>query len=124
MVSSYRDLFVFKKACELTKRVYRMTDGYPAEERYHLINQMRRAAASIPMNIAEGYRRTTRREYTRFLTIANGSCSELDAQLFLSREIDLITPAQYDSIHEDQRFVSILLTRLIDALKRRKRRGL
>jgi len=121
MVSSYRDLFVFRKACELAGQVYRLTGEYPGDERFSLISQMRRAAASIPMNIAEGYRRTTRREYIRFLTIANGSCSELDAQLILSREIDLITPAQYDSIHEDQRFVSILLTRLIDALKKRKR---
>jgi four helix bundle protein len=121
MVSSYRELFVFKKACELAGRIYRMTGDFPADERYSLISQMRRAASSIPMNIAEGYRRTTRREYIHFLTIASGSCSELDAQLILSRDIDLITTAQYDAIHADQRFVSILLTRLIAALKKKKR---
>ena len=121
MVSSYRDLFVFKKACELAGKVYRMTDGYPPEERYNLINQMWRAAASIPMNIAEGYRRNSRKEYINFLTIASGSCGELDAQLILSRDTDLITSDQYEKIHQDQRFVSILLTRLIAALKTNKR---
>jgi len=117
MIESYRDLFVFRKACELTAQIYRMTDGFPVEERYNLTGQMRRAAASIPMNIAEGYRRSSRRDYVHFLTIASGSCSELDAQLIISRDINLIDTSQYDAIHQNQRFVSILLTRLSSALK-------
>jgi four helix bundle protein len=121
MVESYRDLLAFRKACELAGKVYRLTDGYPPEERYNMINQMRRAAASIPMNIAEGYRRNSRKEYINFLTIASGSCGELDAQLIISRDIDLITPEQYEKIHADQRFVSILLGRLISALKRKNK---
>jgi four helix bundle protein len=110
----YRDLVAWKKSMNLAEAVYRATADYPLEERYGLTAQMRRAAVSIPSNVAEGQgRRSTDEEFARFLRIALGSNCELDTQLELSRRLGLIQPAAADhlrpQIEEVGRLVSGLL---------------
>jgi len=90
---SYKDLAVWKKGIELAKAVYRLTQSYPAEEKFGLVAQMRRAAVSVPSNLAEGQARHTTGEFIQFISHAEGSVAELDTQLILSIELTLCTTA-------------------------------
>lgn len=72
---------------DLTLEVYRMTREFPQAEQYGLVSQMRRCAVSIPSNIAEGKRRSTRKDFVQFLRIADGSASELETQILLAKEL-------------------------------------
>ncbi len=83
----YMELLVWQKGMTLAKIVYRLTSRFPQEERYGLISQMRRAAISVPSNIAEGQARRGTNEFLQFLSIAEGSLAELDTQLALSVEL-------------------------------------
>lgn len=87
---SYEDLIVWQKGIELTKKVYKATKQFPEDERYGLTSQMRRAAVSIPSNIAEGQRRTTRKDFAQFLRIAYGSTGELRTQFIIAKELTYI----------------------------------
>lgn len=77
-IQSYRDLKIWQKSVELATQVYALTESFPSSEIYGIISQMRRAAISIPSNIAEGSRRGTKKDYCHFLLIAFGSGSELE----------------------------------------------
>jgi carbamoyl-phosphate synthase large subunit len=83
----YKDLLVWQKGMNLAKLVYRLTMRFPPDERYGLTSQMRRAAVSIPSNIAEGQARQGTREFLQFLSHAEGSLAELETQLMLSVEL-------------------------------------
>jgi len=72
-ISSYKDLLVWQRGCELTKGIYRLTMSFPKEEMYGLTHQIRRSTVSVPSNIAEGYGRGSRKEYVQFLQTARGS---------------------------------------------------
>src|SRR3954468_17242642 len=89
-IKTYRDLIAWQKAMELVKTVYRVTVQMPEDERFGLTNQMRRAAVSIPSNIAEGYARQTTADYIKFLKTARGSLSELMTQLQIAFELRMI----------------------------------
>lgn len=91
MDKPHKQLDVWKLSMELSGTVYRLTAKYPDEEKFGLISQMRRAAVSIPSNIAEGAARSSNNEFRNFLSIARSSLSELDTQLDLSRHLGLIT---------------------------------
>ncbi len=80
-ISNFRELRVWQTAMELVVAVYDLTRSFPPEERYGLVNQMRRAAVSIPSNIAEGNARESSKEYLKHLSIAQGSLAELQTQL-------------------------------------------
>src|SRR5579859_7016456 len=84
---SYHDLLVWKKGISLAKAVYKLTAEFPPEEKFGLISQMRRAAVSVPSNIAEGQARNTTGEFVQFISHAEGSLAELDTQLVLSAEL-------------------------------------
>jgi four helix bundle protein len=86
-IRSYRDLLVWQKGMALAKQIYGMTRASPDDERYGLTAQMRRAAVSVPSNIAEGQARHGRREFVHFLSHAEGSLAELDTQLTLAVEL-------------------------------------
>ncbi|HET8555593.1 MAG TPA: four helix bundle protein [Rhodanobacteraceae bacterium] len=88
---SYRDLLAWQKAVMLVEQVYRATVCLPPDERYGLTSQLRRAAVSIPSNIAEGHGRETTREFTRFISIARGSLAELETQLEIALRLNMIT---------------------------------
>lgn len=83
----YKDLQVWQKGMLLAKTVYRLTGAFPPEERYGLVVQMRRAAVSVPSNIAEGQARQGTREFLLFLSHAMGSLAELETQLLLSENL-------------------------------------
>jgi len=94
MLKSYRELLVWQKAIELTVLVYRLTEVFPKREVYGLAAQLRRAAVSIPSNIAEGYGRGSRKEYLQFLSIAQGSLKELETQIILAQRLTYSTQSQ------------------------------
>lgn len=89
-IKTYRDLIAWQKAMALAKQVYHLASGMPEGERFGLTSQMRRAAVSVPSNIAEGYGRGSRTEYARFLRIARGSLMELQTQVLLAEQLTLI----------------------------------
>jgi four helix bundle protein len=86
-INSYRDLLVWQKGMALAKQVYSLTRAFPDDEKFGLISQMRRAAVSVPSNIAEGQARQGRKEFAQFLSHAEGSLAELDTQLTLSLDL-------------------------------------
>jgi len=88
---SYRDLEVWKLSIDLVKGVYLITNKFPASENFGLTNQIRRAAVSIPSNIAEGQGRNSAREFRQFLAISLGSIAELETQLIIAKEIKYLT---------------------------------
>jgi four helix bundle protein len=86
-VEGYKDLLVWQKGIQLAKEVYRITQTFPNEEKFGLVSQMRRAAVSIPSNIAEGQARHTTKEFVQFVSHAEGSVAEMDTQLILALEL-------------------------------------
>ncbi|MEK7462940.1 MAG: four helix bundle protein [Patescibacteria group bacterium] len=95
MLNSYKELIVWQKSFELTKKIYKITDNFPKSEIYGLMSQMRRAAVSIPSNIAEGFVRKHKKEFSQFISIAFGSGAELETQLLLSKELEYITDKDF-----------------------------
>jgi len=87
MSSSHKDLIVWQRAMQLVVDVYRSTKSFPREETHGLISQMRRAAVSIPSNIAEGKGRYSRKELSQFLLNARGSLLELETQIEIARAL-------------------------------------
>jgi len=97
-VKGFRDLKVWEKAHHLTLQVYKATASFPKEEMFGLTSQIRRAAASIPANIAEGCGRSGDAELGRFLQIAMGSASELEYHLLLTRDLSLLAEKDYGQL--------------------------
>ena len=83
----YRDLLVWQKGIELAKYVYQLTRSFPADERFGLVSQMRRAVSSVPANVAEGQARRTTGEFIQFISHVEGSLAELDTHLVLAIEL-------------------------------------
>jgi len=94
---SYRDLDVWNLSIDLVKEVYRLTNKFPASENFGLTNQIRRAAVSIPSNIAEGQGRNSTKEFRQFLAVAQGSVAELETHLIISQAIDYISQEEMDN---------------------------
>lgn len=90
-IQTYRDLDVWQKSMDLVVAIYRLTKGFPRDEQWGLTSQIRRAAVSIPANIAEGYGRSHRAEYIRFLTIARGSLLEVETHLQIAVRLEYIS---------------------------------
>ncbi len=118
-IESHKDLIVWQKAIALASEVYAATRTLPTEERYGLVSQLRRAAVSIPSNIAEGAARKNRTEFIQFLHIARGSLSELETQLMIASAQHFI--AEKDPILEMTSDVGRLLNGLIRSLARPSR---
>ncbi|WP_296892131.1 four helix bundle protein [Thiobacillus sp.] len=90
----HEQLEAWRKSMELVEEIYRMTSNFPAQEQYGLVSQMRRAAVSIPSNLAEGAARDGNREFARFLSIARGSLSELDTQCQIAMRLGYFKQGQ------------------------------
>ena len=95
---SYRDLEVWKLSIDFVKKVYQVTHNFPDSEKFGLINQIRRAAVSIPSNIAEGHGRNFTKEFRQFLAISLGSLAELETQLIIAKEIEYLTQNGLDAL--------------------------
>lgn len=92
-INSYKELVLWQRAVELTVEIYQVIRKLPKEEMYALASQMRRAAVSIPSNIAEGHGRNTTKEFIQFLYIARGSKSELETQLEICKKLEYLKNA-------------------------------
>ncbi|WP_073308356.1 four helix bundle protein [Flavobacterium terrae] len=90
-INSYKDLLIWQKGITLVVKVYKLTRSFPQEELYALTNQIKRAAISIPSNIAEGYGRNTDKAFSHFIDISRGSLNELETQLIIAKELLFIT---------------------------------
>lgn len=100
-MKSHKDLDVWKKGIEFVVNVYELTKSFPKEEVYGISNQIRRAAVSIPSNIAEGAARKGKNEFKQFLYIALGSISELETQFIICSKVGYIEIDQFDKINLD-----------------------
>ncbi len=89
-IKTYRDLSIWNVGIEVVKGIYKITEKFPKHEIYGLVSQMRRAAVSIPSNVAEGFRRYHNKEYKQFLYITLGSCAELETQITIAMELNYI----------------------------------
>ena len=110
---SYKDLIVWQKAMDLTDEIYRLTNKLPKEELFGLSNQLRRAAVSVPSNIAEGHGRNTSKEFCRFLAISNGTCMELETQLLICVRLKFLTQQDIEIAVSMLSEISRMLTTLI-----------
>jgi four helix bundle protein len=113
---NYRDLIVWQKGIELAKLLYPLSAEFPAEEKFGLISQIRRAAVSIPSNIAEGQARHTTGEFVQFISHAEGSVAEVDTQLFLAVELGFTNNNQaarcFDLLGDERRMLNALRRKL------------
>lgn len=115
-IRSHRDLIVWQKGMELVVAVYDLTKRFPREETYGLTSQLRRAAASIPANIAEGQGRRLPREFCQFLGNARGSLLELDTHLELAMRLGYISKTQHFEIQEKVDEVGRMLNGLLRSI--------
>lgn len=116
-MQNFRDLKVWGKAHAIALATYGATEAFPAAERYGLTSQMRRAAASIPTNIAEGCVRSSDADFGRFLHIALGSASELEYLALLAHDLRMLTTPVHDDLTASLQEVKRMLTALIARLK-------
>ena len=114
MKRDYRSLTVWQKAMDMVTEIYRLTQRFPKEEVYGLTSQLRRAAVSVPSNIAEGQGRLTRGEFRQFLGHAKGSLAEIDTQLLIAHELGYL--ADTNCILEKTAEVGRLLNGLLNSL--------
>ena len=114
-MSGHKDLKVYQKAMDLVTEIYQITKSFPVEEKYGLTSQIRRAAISIPSNIAEGSARKSTKEYIQFLYHSLGSAAEIETQLDLSKRLEFID--NIELINKTNNEIIYMLTGLIKSLK-------
>ena len=98
MARLYKNMEIFQLSYSLALNIHKLLDKFPEEQKENITSQMRRAATSIPLNIAEGSVKKSQREFLNFLSYAYGSAKELDVLLSMSKDLNYITKTQYDSI--------------------------
>jgi len=98
MNKSYRDLDIYKGSYKLSLYIYKITDKYPKDEIYGIVSQIRRAAISVPLNIAEGYGRLSSEDFKRFLKISLGSANETSTLIELSKDLGYIDNKEYENL--------------------------
>lgn len=116
--NSWKDLEVWKRSHSGVLSIYHATKSFPADERFRLIDQICRAAASVPANIAEGKGRASLKEYLQFLSIARGSVEEVKYFLLLSKDLRYLTEEKYHEINDLYDHVGRMLNGLITALRK------
>lgn len=117
MAHSYRELIVWQKAMILAEQVYHLTQAFPKEELYGLVSQMRRAAVSVPSNIAEGQGRLHQAEFRQFLGLARGSLLELETQAELAVRLNYLAEAGRRELEQQSQEVLRMLNALISKLE-------
>jgi four helix bundle protein len=115
-IRSHRDLRVWRLGRELARQVYALTQRFPDGERFGLALQLRRAAVSVPSNVAEGFARGSSRDYARFLTIALGSVGELETQLLIAGDLSFAPADELQSVLRTNTSVGRMLSRLRRAI--------
>ena len=120
-IRTYRDLIAWQKAMDVACHVYAVTERMPSSEQFGLTNQMRRAAVSIPSNIAEGYARQSLLDYLKFLRVARGSLAELSTQLELAQRLQMLVRNEtlWELLNEEDRVLQGLI-RSLEAKRKQK----
>ena len=118
-IRSYRELKIWQRSMDLTVQTYELTRRFPSEEKYGLSSQMRRAAASVPANIAEGQARRSKKEFLQILSIARGSLAELETFVTLSERLGLIRRETSNSLLEDCAEINRMMNGLMRSLANR-----
>ncbi len=122
-ITGVEDLEVFKKSHALTLKIYKLLEEFPSEERFSLIPQIRRAAASIGANLMEGSHRLNRKEFRQFAGIAKGSAGELKYHLLLAKDLNYLPGEKYQELRLGLEEISKMLNGLIRSLSDTKRSG-
>ena len=122
-VQHYRELKVWQAAMSLAEQCYAATKSFPREELFGLTSQIRRAAASVPANIAEGQGRQHTKEFLNFLSVARGSLMEVETHLLLSQRVGLLNQSTLDSLLTVSAEISRMLSGLRRALEKRVASG-
>jgi four helix bundle protein len=117
-VRSYRDLLIWQKGMQLAEDCWLMTRSYPKEELFGMTSQIRRSAASVPANIAEGYGRESRGEYIHFLRVSQGSLKELETHLILSARVGLCQETDTSALLSTSEEIGRMLRALIRKLQK------
>lgn len=117
---THEDLEVWQQAINLSVSIYKITAAFPADERFGLTSQMRRAAVSIASNIAEGAARHSRREFAQFLSVAAGSASELSTQLIIAAEIGMGDKERLLHVRQSVARISQMLQKLMQSVREKE----
>jgi len=117
-VKNYKELDVWKKSVGLALALYKTTNRFPSSEKFGLTSQIRRAATSVPANIAEGWGRGTTKEYIQFLMIARGSLMEVETHIIISRGLAFLTEQQSEDVQTQIQEIGRMLNGLIQALRK------
>ncbi|PWN65837.1 four helix bundle protein [Chryseobacterium viscerum] len=116
-MANFKELIVWQKSIDFVTEMYRITETFPKTEIYGLISQIRRAAVSIPSNIAEGNSRRSKPDYLQFLKISRGSCAEVETQLIISKNLNFLNEDDYLKLNEGIIEISKMLNGLINSLQ-------
>ncbi len=117
MGRSCRELIAWQKATKFVSDIYGVTQRFPSDERYGITNQLRRAAVSVPSNIAEGQARFSQKEFHHFLSHARGSLVEIETQLLIAKDLKYLEPASADSLLAAAEELGRILNGLIASIK-------
>ncbi len=117
---SHKNLHVWQKSIQFVSDIYSLTKNFPKEELFGLTNQMRKAAVSIPSNIAEGSARNHNKEFIQFLYISLGSCAEIETQLIICKNLNLIDNKKLEDTLEKLSNIRNMLIGLIKSIKNKK----
>ena len=112
-MKTHKDLDVWKLSIDIVTDIYKVTSSFPKEDQFGLTNQIRRAAVSVPSNIAEGAARNSDKEFLRFLYISLGSIQEIDTQLLIALNLDFISSSDFDNLIIQLEQIAKMLIRLI-----------
>ena len=115
-IKSYKDLNIWKRSIRLVEDIYKISQNFPKEEIYGLTSQLKRAAVSIPSNIAEGFTRLHNKEYRQFLYISLGSCAELNTQIIISSRLSYLSSEKANGILKEIEEISKMIMGLIKKL--------
>jgi four helix bundle protein len=121
-MQNFRNIQVWQKSYDLTRSIYMATKAFPPEEMYGLTSQLRRAALSIPCNIAEGCTRSTDADFARFLDMAIGSASEVECQLLLASDLGYLQRTEFDSLLKQVIDVKRMLAKFIVTLRKKNQK--
>ena len=115
----YKDLDVYRESIDFVVDIYRITEFFPDSERFGLVSQLRRAAVSLPSNLAEGSGRNGKKELINFLHIARGSLFEIGTQLEISQRLGFVSQDDYDKLEERRATIQRMMNALISSLRKK-----
>ncbi|MFP8896137.1 MULTISPECIES: four helix bundle protein [Chryseobacterium] len=116
-MANFKELLVWQRSIDFVTEIYRTTEAFPKDEIYGLPSQIRRAAVSIPSNIAEGNSRRSKPDYSQFLKISRGSCAEVETQLIISKNLKFLNENEHLKLNEKIIEISKMLNGLINSLQ-------